>query len=251
MLETIKNCIFCVRHLFKGFPVSMNGKPFRMDESLRRWNLAAEAPMQLEFEKWVRKGDCCVDIGANFGMHTLYLAHLVGDAGTVIAFEPVPRNLALLERNLKLNGYGQRTSVVPKLASNSPLPFLEMEIPAKGVAVTASMAGQKGGRECTSVPNTRLDDYFGMNSAPVRLMKIDVEGAELEVLRGAQEMLKRHNPALIIEVHGFALPDFGASVEMLRDFLSSLGYLESIIWVGSEPRGEYFQATYSKKHHEQ
>jgi FkbM family methyltransferase len=244
MLETIKNCIFRARHLFKGFPVSMNGKPFRMDESLRRWNLAAEAPMQQEFEKWVRKGDCCVDIGANFGMHTLYLAHLVGDAGEVVAFEPVPRNLALLERNIKLNGYGRRISVVPKLASNSPLPYLEMEIPEKGVAVTASMAGKKGAHLYTSVPNARLDDYFGMNSVPVRLMKIDVEGAELEVLRGAEEILKTHKPFLIIEVHGFALPGFGADVEMLRNFLSGIGYSESVIWEDHSLGHEYYQAVY-------
>jgi FkbM family methyltransferase len=246
MMNSIRNLFFRLRYCFKGFPVFMNGKPFRIDESLRRWNLDAEAPMQREFDKWVRKGDHCVDIGANFGMHTLYLADLVGDAGEVVAFEPVPRNLALLERNIKLNAYAKRTSIVPKLASNSPLASLEIEIPEKGVAVTASISSKRISHFGIRAPNLRLDDFFSIYSTPLRLMKIDVEGAELEVLRGAEKVLKRHKPILIIEVHGFALPNFGADVGMLRDFLSRLGYVENIIWLGSDRFDQYFQATYTQ-----
>jgi hypothetical protein len=95
------------------------------------------------------------------------------------------------------------------------------------------------------VANTRLDDYWNQIDREVKLIKIDVEGAELEVLRGAEKLLKRWKPKLLIEVHGFALPSFGTSVNELRNFLGNLGYQEHRLESENFRDEEYFQALYS------
>lgn len=247
MLDRIKTFLFKLRFGFAGYPIKMNGVDFRVDESLRRWNFASERAMQVVFDDMVSSGDQCIDVGANFGMHTLYLANLVGGSGKVWAFEPLPKNLELLRRNIGLNHFSQRVEVVPKVASNSPDPFLRMAGMDDPVAVTACLSNEKDSRTI-AVPNVRLDDMFNAKSCNIGLIKIDVEGAEMDVLRGAEEMLKRCKPNLVIEVHGFALPKFGSSVSELRGFLAGIAYAESVILQDDHPDGEYFQAVYRAAH---
>ncbi len=247
MQDRIKTFLFKLRYGFAGYPIKMNGVDFRVDESLRRWNFASEQKMQLVFDQIVSPGDYCIDVGANFGMHTLYLANLVGDSGKLWSFEPLPKNLGLLSRNIRINHFSHRVEIVPKVASNSFEPFLRMAGMDDPVAVTAFLTNEMDSKTI-SVPNVRLDNMFGPDSPKIGLIKIDVEGAELEVLRGAEEMLKRCIPKLIIEVHGFALPKFGSSVSELRGFLTGIGYSESIIWEDGHSNGEYFQAVYRVAH---
>ena len=247
MLARFKTLLFKLRYGFAGYPIKMNGVDFRFDESLRRWNFASERAIQVAFDELVSSGDQCIDVGANFGMHTLYLANLVGDSGKVWAFEPLPKNLELLRRNIGLNHFSQRVEVVPKVASNSPEPFLRMAGMDDPVAVTACLSNETDS-ETLSVPNVRLDNMFASESCNIGLIKIDVEGAELEVLRGAEGVLKRCKPNLVIEVHGFGLPNFGSSVSDFRGFLAGLGYTESVIWEDEHPNGEYFQAVYRVAH---
>jgi FkbM family methyltransferase len=247
MLDRFKTLLFKLRYGFAGYPIKMNGVDFRFDESLRRWNFASERAIQVAFDELVSSGNQCIDVGANFGMHTLYLANLVGDSGKVWAFEPLPKNLELLRRNIGLNHFSQRVEVVPKVASNSPDLFLRMAGMDDPVAVTACLSNETDSKTI-AVPNVRLDDMFNAKSCNIGLIKIDVEGAEMDVLRGAEEMLKRCKPNLVIEVHGFALPKFGSSVSELRGFLTGIGYSESIIWKDEHPNGEYFQAVYRVAH---
>ena len=143
-----------------------------------------------------------------------------------------------------INHFSHRVEIVSKVASNSSEPFLRMAGMDDPVAVTACLSNETKAKTI-SVANVRLDNMFGPESAKIGLIKIDVEGAELEVLRGAEEMLKRCMPKLIIEVHGFALPKFGSTVAEFRQFLADLGYEESIIWSDKKKTDDYFQAIYT------
>lgn len=243
MLARFKTLLFKLRYGFAGYTIKMNGVDFRVDESLRRWNFTSERAMQVAFDEMVSSGDQCIDVGANFGMHTLYLANLVGNSGKVWAFEPLPKNLDLLRWNIRLNHLSQSVEIVPKVASNSPEPFLRMAGMDDPVAVTAFLSNETDA-QTISVPNVRLDDMFNAKSSNIGLIKIDVEGAEMEVLRGAEEMLQRCRPNLVIEVHGFAFPKFGSSVSDFRGFLAGLGYSESIIWKDDSLGHDYYQAVY-------
>ncbi len=242
--QKVRDLAFKVRYGFRGVPFDIAGQTIRLDESLRRWNVASEGAMQAVFREFLTPGGVFVDVGANFGLHTVYGAKLVGEKGRVYAFEPVPTNLALLHRNIALSDVSGQVTVVEAAVSNSTEAQLTFFLPVEEVAVTASLKPSQGNLKETKVANLRFDDYWKPIGDQITLMKIDVEGAELEVLRGAEATLAEQRPPLVIEVHGFALPDFGASVAEVRDFLGRLGYRERRLEGDQFADEKYFQALY-------
>ncbi len=243
-LELVRTFLFRCRHGFRGAPVRVYGESFRLDESLRRWQAAGEEWMLEMMHSLLRRGDAVIDIGANFGLHTLFAARLVGDNGRVVAFEPIPQNLRLLRRNLRLNHVENQVTIAPQALSDSGEAHLEMHFRPGELDQTASLRPGQGSNQTIRVSNSRLDEYpFPARFSP-RLIKIDVEGAELSVLRGARETLMRFHPLLLLEVHGFALPAFGDSVATLEDFLGETGYQR----IASRPinmgRQDHFHALY-------
>ncbi|WP_138506400.1 FkbM family methyltransferase [Nostoc sp. PA-18-2419] len=242
--NSVRDLLFKLHYQFKGVSFKIGEHTICLDESLRRWNIMSELAVQEMLKKYLCIGNTFIDIGANFGLHTLYAAKLLGTQGNIFAFEPVPSNLKLLQKNIALTGVKQQVKIVPKAVSNSFEPFLQFYLPVNEVAVTASLAPKVGNFKHMQVANIRLDDYWHDIDLPIQLIKIDVEGAELEVLRGAEKLLKEWKPNLLIEVHGFALPNFGTSVEEFRDFLTSLGYKEKLLSGEHFLNEEYFQAIY-------
>ncbi|MBE9127556.1 MULTISPECIES: FkbM family methyltransferase [unclassified Coleofasciculus] len=243
--RSLRNLVFKFRYGFKGVPFQIADQTIRLDESLRRWNVGAELSAHQILAEYLGKGDIFIDVGANFGLHTLYAAKLVGNQGHVFAFEPVLSNLKLLQKNVALSGVQQQVEIVSKALSNSSESFLTFYLPPEEVAVTASICPSDENIQTTKVANVRLDDYWSNINLPVHLIKIDVEGAELEVLRGAEKLLKQWQPQLLIEVHGFALPNFNTSVDELREFLKALGYQERLLEGDQFHEEHYFQALYS------
>ena len=244
--EQIKNFLFKLRYGFQGVPFSIAQETIRLDESLRRWNIAAETAVHDIIGQYLQPNDIFIDIGANFGLHTVYAAKLVGEKGRVFAFEPVAKHLNLLNKNISLSHVRERVEIVSSALSNSQESSLTFYLPPEEeIAVTASLSAEGNNLQEIKVANARLDDYWTNIDREVKLIKIDVEGAELEVLRGAERLLKRWKPKLLIEVHGFALPSFGTTVHELRQFLIDLGYQESRLENEIFRGEEYFQALYS------
>lgn len=241
----VRDMMFKFRHRFGGVPVVFAEHTLRLDETLRRWNIAVEKSLQDAMVERIQPGDLMIDVGAHFGMHTLLAACLVGEKGKVVAFDPTPATVRLLRRNLGLNGLNGRVTVVESAVSNSAADRIEFFIPREGPMVEASLQPMVDGMNRTMVANVRLDEFRKNLDRRVAFIKIDVEGAELEVLRGAKEMLREDQPVLAIEVHGFALPRFRASVRDLREFLESFGYTETLL-EGQQFNGSlYFQALYT------
>jgi hypothetical protein len=112
-IDQLKNLLFRILHGFRGYPKEIHGIPFRVDESLRRFENGGEETVQEILNTQLKQGDLYVDVGANYGLHAMLAAHYVGETGRVFAFEPVPTNLRLLQRNLKLNGFQERSKVFP------------------------------------------------------------------------------------------------------------------------------------------
>jgi FkbM family methyltransferase len=132
----------------------------------------------------LREGAVFVDVGANVGYYTLVASKLVGVVGRVYAIEPVPSTATLLRVNVKLNGCSN--VVVYEVAAWSTRGSLTLKI-------LASMYGYASAvREGASVTvdASTLDDIL-RDEASIHLIKIDVEGAELDVLKGAQSTLCR------------------------------------------------------------
>lgn len=242
--DSLKNGLFRLRHGFKGYPKTVRGVPFRLDESLRRFKTDGEEAIQSALEQHLKPGCFFVDVGANFGLHSLLGCHLVGERGTVTSVEPVPENLRLLRRNIHLNGFASRTRIVPKALLAESQGELEMTIEA-GLSPAATLSRTPGGKT-VSVSSTTMDECLDGEVRLPDLVKIDVEGAEHEVLKGARHLLER-GPTLLVEVHRFALPAFNSSPEILREYLSGFGYTETRLSEMKSHQGDYFHALYVRQ----
>ncbi|MGH3263769.1 MAG: FkbM family methyltransferase [Trebonia sp.] len=153
-------------------------------------------------DHFVGDGATAVDVGASWGLFSYHLARLVGSAGAVFSYEPHPMNEAVLEKLASA-----RPNVRFRRAAVSDLTgTADLQVPVFGnrhVTAQSSLAhgfdGQRGVHvEKVTVPTVRLDDEIG--GRRVDLVKIDVEGHELSVLRGASAMLRRYLPPMIIEI---------------------------------------------------
>lgn len=168
-----------------------------------------------------------VDIGANMGEFTLFAAKRL-PRGEVIAFEPQQAIFELLQENVKLNQFQQVTLYQAALSDHTgraPIyTAVETEIHGalnEGLASLYESAYR--GEVIGEVDLYRLDDILA-TCARVDIIKIDVEGAELSVLRGAVNILRQHRPLLLIEVNEDGLVAAGHTSNDLLGFLSGLGY---------------------------
>lgn len=171
-----------------------------------------------------------LDIGSNIGFTLLKLAQQAIH-GKVIGFEPDFYNFSCCEHNLNLNDLSNVTLLNVGLGSADADLALEARSPNNRGGNRISPIGSKN---TIQVPVRKLDSIFASLSLnQLHLMKIDVEGYELRVLRGAEETLKRYKPMLFIEIDNDNLLDQGDSAEMLIDFLIQLGY-QSIVTAESK-----------------
>jgi FkbM family methyltransferase len=233
MIEPFKNFVFKFRHGFRGAPIALGGEVFRVDESLRRWDAAGEAWVFQKMAEILKPGDGFLDIGANFGFHTLFAARQIGAKGQLIAIEPIPKNLRILRKNIQLNGIARNARIEEAAVSDSSAPFVAMGASVGGPDVTAAIH-MKPTEGTLQVPNRAWDSFSWSREFAPNLVKIDIEGAELSALKSGVEFLKRVHPVLLIEVHANLLPGFGASAQDLNDFLSRLGYK---LWAREEVDG--------------
>jgi FkbM family methyltransferase len=170
------------------------------------WLGVFERAEQDVFARTVRPGDVVYDLGANVGFYTLLAAKLAGPTGRVVAFEPVPRNLGYLRRHLALNQC-ENVSVVAAAVSDRSGTARFRDGPAHTVG---ALARDERGYDVEVIA---LDDYcvgptsHGSTShgpAP-RVIKIDVEGAEADVLRGATRVLREARPIVLLSTHSTPL----------------------------------------------
>ncbi|MBL0869952.1 MAG: FkbM family methyltransferase [Phycisphaerales bacterium] len=159
------------------------------------WLGSFEFDKQVLFQQYVRPGASVLDIGANVGFYTLLSAKLTGPSGAVVAFEPLPRNLEYLRAHVKLNSINH-ARILDAAVSDKPgeATFSTHQDPSQA---KLSNEGDIKVRVVT------LDQLFAAGDIPVpNLIKIDVEGAEGLVLRGAAQLLAKHKPVIFLATHG-------------------------------------------------
>src|ERR1043166_228001 len=138
-------------------------------------------------EQFIRPGDICIDVGANVGALALVMASLVGGKGKVLAFEPGPELFAKLQQNVSLNKEIQQRVGICQCGLSDAEATLCWEEDAGNRGNAFLSKSQRG----PIVRVKRLDDIPEVRAATVRFIKIDVEGMELKVLRGAKDLLRR------------------------------------------------------------
>lgn len=156
------------------------------ERSLLRW-----------FQANVRSGETWIDVGAHYGYTAIALSRLTGPDGRVYAFEPVRSTAAALERTRELNSL-DRLTVVPLALSDRPG---ILELPATRGMADSSLSSSAGRETISTVALDALWFDLVSEAAPIHGIKIDVQGMELDALRGMLSLLQRWAPKLIVEIH--------------------------------------------------
>jgi FkbM family methyltransferase len=161
----------------------------------------------------VSEGDYVIDAGAAWGDTALRFAHEVGEQGRIYSFEFEPKSLEILNENLQLNPeLASRISIVKKALwrdSSTTLSFVPM---GPGTHVSKSVSGQSENR----VSSVSIDD-FAESLDRVDFIKMDIEGAELPALQGAERTIRKHMPKLAVSLY-----------HNLSDFVDIPSYLDSL-----------------------
>jgi FkbM family methyltransferase len=163
-----------------------------------------ELAIQMLFCAFIAEGDVIWDVGACIGFFTLLAARLVGERGRVIAIEPIPDNASALHANLELNGFTNVAVVASAASDHSGSATMHKldEQPTWAKLDTAETDfGQGRSGNAMEVPLTTLDGLLDDHPAPA-LVKIDVEGAEVAALRGADRLMREARPVVVCECHG-------------------------------------------------
>jgi FkbM family methyltransferase len=170
----------------------------------------------------LRTGDVFLDVGANIGFMTMLAASAVGPGGKVIAVEPNPDNVSLIEASIAANGFSQ-IRIIPAAASDT-----STELPFGIIGSNGSILPKKlpGG---STVRAIRLDDELA-DEPRIDIIKIDIEGHEPFALRGLEKTIAKHRPVITSELHPYLLKQHSKTdpLEYLRQ-IEGLGYSLSVI----------------------
>jgi FkbM family methyltransferase len=175
----------------------------------------------------LRPGDIAVDVGAHIGFFTMQMAAAVGDTGRIHAFEPFDANADLLERSLTENRFESRVvfrrAAVGAVAGSATLTFPVESLNSGGAYLLRDGTAPLAGNRKKEVPLVALDALEIRR--PVRFIKMDVEGAEPQVIRGAARILKEDRPVILSELHPAQLDRAsGVTADEFLAQMRELGY---------------------------
>ena len=172
----------------------------------------------------LRPGDIFVDVGANIGLMSIFASRIVGEEGRVYAFEPNPETTRILRENIELN-HCSNIKVSEYAIGKSPgkARIYDSWESNRG---SATLVQPERMTESHEVQVTTLSEYFlsgGDNPGEIRVVKLDIEGFELEALQGAGEILIAHDsPILVVECSDTRENSRGGGTQQLFEFISRL-----------------------------
>lgn len=151
----------------------------------------------------LKRGDCAIDVGGHIGFFTMQMAEAVGPEGRVYAFEPLDANADLLERSIAENGFSGRVrfqrAAAGAASGTATLTFPVETLNSGGAYLLRDGSAPLSGNRKKEVPLVALDSLD--LPRPVRVIKMDVEGAEPQVMQGAARILKTDRPVILSELH--------------------------------------------------
>lgn len=189
-----------------------------------------ETTIQKTLAEQLSEGGTFYDVGGHIGFVSLIAARLVGESGAVFTFEADPENAERIKQHVLRNGFEQ-ISVIPLAvwSRSGTLRFQRSsELSGHNQGAVVGTAGETSAPGMVEVNALSLDEFGESHRSPT-LVKIDVEGGEVEVLRGAEHLLSKARPTLICEVHNQGAKEF------IEPYLAERQY--SHTWL--TPRREY------------
>jgi FkbM family methyltransferase len=199
-----------------------------------------DAMQVIRLDHHLKEGDTAIDVGAHYGVYSVLMAAKCGLSGHVVAFEPDPYAREILARNVALN-----PNLMPPVIESAAC------FDRVGEAVLFSRGGNaqsslvRSGVEFSdtlkseeiTVATLTLDSYISRHDLVPQYVKIDAEGAEVRILKGARNLLAG-NAEIICELHPYAWPEFGSRLAELKDLADAAGrrirYLDQNAEIGDQ-----------------
>lgn len=202
------------------------------------WRGAHEWGPIFALKKIIKKDFICIDVGANQGEYTLWMAKLAGKNGKIIAFEPLTKMFNQLNENIQLNQDLRNQIITLKKG----LSDVVGEIPIYAVNPDDKFSDNEGmptifptntkNTFIENIPLSTLDiECENLQINKLNFIKIDVEGAELNVIKGGINTIKKFKPVLLIEFNEATFNAAGYTSKHIIDLLSKLGYKFYLIGV--------------------
>jgi FkbM family methyltransferase len=187
--------------LGRGIERRIGGETIRFPA---RWSRYYEADYEPEtfrfFRETLKKGDTVLDIGGHIGLFAVFTAHLVGSEGKVFSFEPTPLTRGVLQEVVGLNDCSDIVEVRPEAVSAKSGETVFFDT-GDDISNANSLVRTERSKREILVKITSVDEFVAERNLTVSCLKIDVEGAELDVLRGARETFLTHRPAARLGLH--------------------------------------------------
>ncbi len=200
-----------------SFPIVLDPKNGVPDSAVLR-DHEYEPEISDVMRRFTKKGSDVIDVGANIGLHALYLSKLVGDEGHVIAFEPVTKFREQFEESIKI-GKVENIKIYPYALGTSE--STETIYVSKTNAGNTSFIKNDDPASKEVVEIKTLDSF---NFSNISFMKIDVEGFEEGVLRGGLETIKKNKPSILFEFSPLYYRKKGENIRNILDLIVSLNY---------------------------
>ena len=230
-----------LRRHYRDYPTAITVPDFdgsirlqvRLDEHMGSqvfWYGSYSLEILRVLERIIVPGMTVIDAGANIGEVSLFVAKRVGPGGRVYSFEPVAELTDRLRRHVSMNGFDNIEVVQSGLSDRAGQaeiygPAEPFRDGTQHAGLSTLYANSQRGRSLGTIPLTTLDEFVEMRHLPrLDLVKVDVEGAELPVLRGARAVLAEHRPWLVVEVQQETSEAAGYDQREILAFLGTFGY---------------------------
>ncbi|MCS7263714.1 MAG: FkbM family methyltransferase [Armatimonadetes bacterium] len=219
----VDGCDYLMVSNVNGFTMLVRGTDEGIGRELAVYRIHEPTVTKL-LPGFVRSGSTILDIGANIGYYTLLFSQLVGEGGLVIAVEPYPENVRLLELNLRLNRV-LNVKIVP-VAISDEVGTAQMFI-AEGSNWHSLHPTDMTTQKTVIVPTVTIDTLVAQLERPVDLVRMDIEGWETKALEGGEGTLRQNHPAIVMEIHPCYMKAEEVRQLLLR--LKSFGYEKGFV----------------------
>ena len=173
-------------------------------------------------ENFVKKGMTFLDVGANKGDFSLFVGNIVGPSGKVVAFEPEPSNCKWIRKSIQINQLNNINLL--EIALSNEDEERELYLGKKSGWHTLVEGAMDRNEGKINVNTQKLDSLFdSLNLSCVDAMKIDVEGAEFEVILGGENIIKKFRPVIFMDLH----PELGVDVSKIYEFFKHRNFVLS------------------------
>ena len=205
----------------RGISVRVNGESFRFPARWMRWFSPRYEPRTFQFIRThCKPGATFLDVGAHLGLFTTFAARIVGSTGKVISFEPSLATRSVLRRTIAMNRIEPWVEVRPEAVADKSgvITFYGSPLPADPAN---SVVPARVHLKPVVVPVTTLDKIAATRTLRYPCLKIDAEGADLQVLRGGKKVFETLRPSCHLSLHPVQLRQNGGSLEEIWDLLKA------------------------------